>query len=248
MIEEAPIEPEVITTAPSILASPDAPVTPQETERAVPQSQSNPLRDLLERPTGLPPANTGRGGPTIAGPTTGGGNDAIPGGGTRRAAPGSGGWTLAPSGRRSPGAGYDGLVLDIRCREAGRTHLDCPEYLRQYKGRDASGFEAFSPHSNGSIPNSRPQGRVGASSSVPIGGGTSPWERGIGNNSINNGGPSTTILSDGPEVSFDREFLGTPVRVQEDSGRLRDLFKEPNEEKKLPDWMLPETLPDPLPE
>jgi len=55
-------------------------------------------------------------------------------------------------------------------------------------------------------------------------------------------------LDDGPEVSFDREFLNKPVIVQEDGNRLRDLFKEPEDTTKLPNWMLPETLPEKDPE
>ncbi len=250
VIEDPIIEPDIVTTAPSILASPDAPVTPQETERAVPQSQNNPLRDLLERPVGNIGANSGQNGATIAGPKTGGGNETIPGGGTRRAAPGTSGWTMTPSGRRSPGAGYDGLVLDIRCREANRTHLDCPEYLKKFRGRDATGFESFKGMA-GRGTDRGPQAASASGRSATaghVGGGQNIWVVPLGDNSFNNGGPSTTILDDGPEVSFDREFLNKPVRIDNDQGRLRDLFTEPDGGKELPDWMLPETLPDPEPE
>ncbi|MGB3456372.1 MAG: hypothetical protein WBA35_08435, partial [Litorimonas sp.] len=123
---------------------------------------------------------------------------------------------------QSPGAGYDGLTLDIRCREAGKTHLDCPEYLRTFQGRDAAGFENYEQY--------RPRGvRSAPGPSVP----TPMRDLGlpIGDNSVNAGGPSTTMMDDGPEVSFDREFLGNPVIVQGDPGRLRDIFAEPDEDE-----------------
>jgi len=64
--------------------------------------------------------------------------------------------------------------------------------------------------------------------SAPIGGGTSRPER-IGDNSVNGGGPSTTILDD-PANSFDRTFPGKDFDYgQNDGGRLRDLLKEPED-------------------
>ena len=247
VIEPAPAEPDIITTAPSILASPDAPVTQEETERAVPQSQSTPLENLLRQPVGLPPATPGRGEPSIAGPVTGGGNEAVPGGGTRRAAPGASGWTLAPSGRTSPGAGYDGLVLDIRCREAGRTHEECPEYLNKFQGRNSAGWERFEGMAGrGTDRGEQPSSinRAGRANGGVIGGGQNIWVVPLGDNSFNNGGPSTTVLDDGPEVSFDREFLNKPVIVQGDSGRVRDFLIQPDDNNNQPDWILPETLPE----
>ena len=250
VLEPEPVVPDIITTAPTILASPDAPTTPEEVEIAVPQAQSDPMRDLLTQPSGLPPANPGANAPTLSGPRTGGGNEAIPGGGTRRAVPGAGGWTLTPSGRQSPGAGYDGIILDIRCREAGRTHENCPEYLNKYQGRNAAGWESFEGMAGTGT--DRGEGTSGIQNNTAtggvVGGGQNIWVVPLGDNSFNNGGPSTTILDDGPEVSFDREFLNKPVIVQEDSNRLRDLFKEPEDTTTLPDWMLPETLPEPDPD
>ncbi len=247
VIEPVPVEPEVITTAPSILASPDAPITQNEIERAVPQSQSNPLEDLLRRPVGLLPATPGSGGPTIAGPSTGGGNEAVPGGGTRRAAPGASGWTMTPS--PSPGAGYDGLILDIRCREANRSHEECPEYLNKFQGRNSAGWERFEGMAGRGT--DRGESSVGVrgnrATEGNVAGGQNIWTVPLGDNSFNNGGPSTTVLDDGPEVSFDREFLNKPVIVQDDTRRIRDLFSEPDNNNTLPDWMLPETLPEPEP-
>ena len=64
--------------------------------------------------------------------------------------------------------------------------------------------------------------------STPIGGGTSQLGR-IGDNSVNGGGPSTSILDD-PANGFDRTFPGKDFDYgQNDGGRLRDLLKEPEE-------------------
>jgi len=80
---------------------------------------------------------------TIAGPPSGG-TGTPPSTGARRGGPGTKGWTLSPgSESNSPGEGYDGLILDIRCREAQKTHLECPEYLTKFRGRNAAGFENF---------------------------------------------------------------------------------------------------------
>ena len=38
-------------------------------------------------------------------------------------------------------------------------------------------------------------------------------------------------MDDGPEVRFDREFLGNPIIIEEDPGRLRDLLSEDEEEE-----------------
>ena len=69
----------------------------------------------------------------------------------------------------------------------------------------------------------------------------------IGGNSVNGGGPSTTIWDDGPEVGFDREFLSKPIVIEGDSGRLRDLLSQPDDAPEIPEWMQPETLPEPSP-
>ena len=144
-----PEQPEIVTNAPSILASPDAPTTPSEQENAIPQSQASPL-DFILKDRGNPGTSTPGGGRPAGSPGSGGGGNTnqIPiGGGTRAPAPGAGGWQLAPgSYGNEPGEGYQGLVLDIRCREAKRTHADCPEYLRKFEGRKQDGFENFGPH------------------------------------------------------------------------------------------------------
>jgi len=243
--EPAPEEPpvEIVTTAPTILASPDAPTTQEEADRAVPESQAAPLSDLitgrnnLEQgatpPTGLPGRD-----PTIAGPLSGGGNVE---GGSRLSNPGAGGWTLtAPT---SPGGGYDGMLEDIRCREEQRTHDDCPEYMRSQSGRDAAGFEDFSTLRHGGTGVSGTRARAGRTISGDIGSqGDRLWQAGggvIGSNSINGGGPSTTVLDD---TDFGKEFLGTPVLIDEPGVRIRDLFKE--EEDEEDDWTLDLVLED----
>jgi len=236
-----PIEPElipedeapIITTAPTILASPEAPTTSEEAEKAIPQEQAAPIGNdfLFKKPggqrgvqqpaTGLGTPGTGQ--PSPSAPTRG----SPFGGATRRTSPGSGGWTLAPgTGGTDLGEGYKGLVLDIRCREAGRTHADCPEYLRKYSGRNASGFETFSTHApsgTSSSSGTRPGRTYG---SPVIGGAADPWSSSIGDNSINGGGPSTTVLDD---ADFGREFLGTDLNRGTSGGRVRDIFKDPEE-------------------
>ena len=117
--------PEIIPTAPVVLASPDAPETRAEERRAVPQEQSDPFIDLIKRDRDTPLTGGGNEGPvgSVANP---------PGGGTviGRTNPGTGGWTLAPQ-PAGPGKAYEGLNLDIRCREQGRTHADCPRIYAQ---------------------------------------------------------------------------------------------------------------------
>ena len=220
--EPAPAEPEVITTAPTILASPDAPTTQEEADRAVSEEEAAPLSDLItgRRPSGapaigLPPANQG---------------------GTRRGSPGAGGWQLAAPSTQSPGAGYDGLVLDIDCRRPDRTHEDCPEYVRGPSGRNAAGYEAFTQGRHGGDGNG---GGIGGTVSAGSGigaGGDGIWQAGggaIGSNSINAGGPSTTVLDD---TDFSKEFLNNPIQIGEPSGRVRDLVLDPQEDED--DWAL----------
>ena len=170
-------------------------------------------------------------------PTSGSVTAPPPGGGTRRASPGASGWTLAPSSYgNSPGAGYEGINLDIRCREAGRTHEDCPEYLRTFQGRDRDGFEDYERYRPLGVeggPNRPVTGQGNGLGGLNIAGGSDPWSAAIGDNSVNAGGPSTTLLDDGPEVDFSREFLGNPIRIQDDPGRLRDLLTEPDQDEDL---------------
>ena len=232
---------DIVTTAPTILASPDAPESQVEIDRAVPQEQAAPLSDLITGgnrinqgnlpPVGLPGRN-----PDIAGPATGGGNQS----GTRLASPGAGGWTLSPQ-PSSPGGGYDTLLKDIQCREDVRSHADCPEYVRRNRGRDATGFEGFSNarHGGGLGVPTGTRARAGRLSTGDIGAtGEQYWDRGI-DNALSGIGPSTTVLDD---VDFSKEFLGSPVIVPSDQGRIRDLFAEPDAEDD--DWTLDLILED----
>ena len=202
-------EPDLIFTAPTVLASPDAPDSREEEIRAVPQEQSDPFMDLIKRdrnsslndPIFTPPSGGGNQGPISQGGSTG----APPGGGTRigRPNPGASGWTLAPQ-REGPGKAYEGINLDIRCREAGRTHLDCPEYLEKFRGRDRTGRESF----NGMAGTGSDRGnRISDSRSLPS---RSEMGLNIGDPSVNSGGPSTNAL-DFQDTNFDREFLSTPL-------------------------------------
>lgn len=253
-----PVESEIISQPQTILASPEAPETIIEQRRAVTAEESDPFMDLMRRDRSLGPSNTADpgqvrrpAGSPLSGPTSGGGNIGMPpSGGTQRAAPGAGGWNLAPgSYGNSPGKGYEGINLDIRCREADKSHEDCPEYLRTFQGRDANGFESFDQYRPRGVERSTtPQGfRQGNSVGRNIAGGGDPWSTGIGSNSINAGGPSSNLLDDGPEVDFSREFLGNPVRVQEDQTRLRDIFADPPEDEdifKIDELVLPDPEPD----
>lgn len=238
VITQAPPAPEpipeadapIVTTAPTILASPEAPTTAREAEQAVPQSQSNPMNDFLfrggKRPGSTP--STGIGQPSTGLGTPSGGRPVA--GGTSRANPGASGWTLAPSGNSDLGAGYKGLVLDVRCREAGKSHLDCPEYLRRFQGRNRSGWESVGAHSSPAIVSTSP--RAGTAGNPAVGSrdiwGSGPHSRpsALGSNSVNAGGPSTTVLDD---ADFGREFLGTNLGGGSSGQRMRDLFKEPDE-------------------
>ena len=242
--EEETVEPElddapIITTAPTILASPDAPSTSDEVEKAVPQEQAAPVTDFLFNPntrvptprapvggTSRPTASSG--GSSTGGPVSLDGGGGIPGGGTQRSSGQNGntGWALAPQGGSGGlGAGGKGIILDIRCREAQRTHADCPAYLAQFKGRNAAGYESFGAHSNGTVAGSTRGARSGTISNPGVGGGRDPWSLGPGSNSVNAGGPSSTVLDD---ADFGREFLGTNLGDGNQPRRLRDLIKEPN--------------------
>ena len=231
--QDAPI----ITTAPTILASPDAPLTPDESDRAIPQEQAAPMTDFLFKPkTGFPPPNPPGGQPSGGAVSLGGGGGA-PGGGTRRPSPtarSGQGWTLQPgsTGIGTPGEGYGGIINDIRCRESDRTHLDCPEYTAKYKGRNAAGFESFGRHSNGGVPASSRSARTGTYENPAIGGGGNPWTLAPGDTSVNAGGPSSSVLDD---ADFGRTFLGTNLGGQNSGGRVRDVFNpQSNETRSLP--------------
>jgi len=224
----------VITTAPTILASPEAPVTREEADLAVPQSQATPLDEFLRNdqgstnrvPRGQGRPETGLGSPAPVGGISrrpGAAITGTPSGGTRRSNPGAGGWTLAAPTRANIGAGYKGLNLDIRCREAGRTHADCPKYLKQFQGRNAAGFESFSAHNNSG---SKAPVRRGVHTTGNRSPHTSnPWNSSLGDNSINAGGPSTTVLND---TTFSHGFQGIGAQDIKPQRSVRDLFRPPD--------------------
>jgi hypothetical protein len=229
-------EPEIIPTAPTVLASPDAPETREEEARAVPQEQSDPFLELLKKdsqsslsdPVITPPAGGGNKGPI----SQGGDIAAPPGGGTQigRTNPGAGGWTLAPQ----PSGGnkaFEGINLDIRCREEGRTHLDCPEYLLTNKGRDRTGRESF----EGMAGTGADRGeRISGSRAIPS---RSALGVNIGDNSVNSGGPSTSVL-DFQDTNFDREFVNKPLDLGPRPKGLFDLFTPSEPPPKVNDWGL----------
>lgn len=217
---ETPPESPVVTTAPSILASPDAPSTAAEKDIAVPKSQSTPLDVILKGRPGALQTPTSPRMPGRAGNRPGGGNESnIPiGGGTSRPRPGAGGWTLSPEAYGNEGKGKGrGVIKDIRCREQDRTHLDCPEYMPKYQGRRPDGFETFGAH----VPrgttitaNSPSRGIVRA----PTGGPTDD----------NSGNPTPNLMEDAnlPPLNPYRAGSGVPQQP----GRLRDIFGNPDPE------------------
>ena len=245
-----PEQPAIVTTAPSILASPDAPTTQSEQENAIPQSQATPL-DFILKDRGNSGGSSGDRSPSGRPGSGGGGNTGqLPiGGGTRAPAPGAGGWQLSPgSYGNDPGEGYKGLVLDIRCREAKRTHADCPEYLRKFEGRKLNGFENFGPHApRGTTITNRPTRAPGTSSifdgNTTYGGASArPGGRSVGGpTDDNSGGPSTSVLDD---VYLPQYGAGTTIPDgSNQGGRVRDIFGNTDSAP----WILPEALPE-LPE
>ncbi len=243
VVEPEPLPlPDIVPTAPTVLASPDAPETREEEIRSVPQEQSDPFLDLLKKDrnsTLNDPVVTRPSGGGNQGPISQGGTAANPpGGGTRlgRTNPGAGGWTLAP---QAPGAGkaYEGLNLDIRCREAGRTHEDCPEYLQTNKGRDRTGRESF----NGFAGTGSDRGnRISESRTIPSRGSIG---LNIGDNSINSGGPSTSVL-DFQDTNFDREFVNKPLGLGAPPKGVLDIFAPNEPVKPAENWTF-ETPPAP---
>ena len=220
--------PAIVTTAPTILASPDAPTSSQEIETAIPQSQSDPFLDLLKKDTQNRPDPSGRiNNPALSGPRSGGGNLGLPppSGGTRRAGPSGGNWQLAPNSYGQSGeTGYEGINLDIRCREADRTHKDCPEYIRKFEGRDAQGFERWQGRAGRGTnagSNLRPQGRIlptAQSLGVPN----------LVGSSINGLGSVESFNAQGGEFSLQTEQpFSSRQAPSQPQGRLRDLIINP---------------------
>jgi len=222
--ELPPVAPDLIITAPTVLASPEAPDSREEEIRAVPQEQSDP--SSLNDPVITPPRGGGNEGPI----SQGGSTATPPGGGTQigRTAPGAGGWTLAPQ-RDGPGKAYEGLNLDIRCREEGRTHEDCPEYLRQNRGRDRSGRESFDGHAG---TGSDRGDRISSSRTIPS---RSEIGLNIGDNSINAGGPSTGPL-DFSDQNFDREFLNKRIVTEQPERGLLGISGAADSSPRQKDW------------
>ena len=243
-VEPEPREPEILPTAPTILASPDAPETQEEERRAVPQEQSDPFIDLLKRDRDQGQQNPPR--RSLTGPSRGGGNEGPvgginqpPGGGTAigRSNPGGGNWTLAPQSEGTGNEAYKGITLDIRCREAGRTHLDCPEYLRKNRGRAADGSES----GVGLAGRGTDRGvRIENPRTIPTRGDLVPQ---IGDNSINAGGPSTGPL-DSQDQNFDREFLGKKLYQFEPEPGDLDWLLKPSDPVNTP----PNSNLEPLPQ
>ena len=208
-------------------AAKDAKRTSERAAREKAAASKSPAQDNAGPSVPKPPRRS-----TLSGPASGGGNP--PPSGTRAVAPGTKGWGLSTGPQtQSPGQGYENLNLDIRCREADKTHLECPEYLKKFRGRNNAGVESFDGMA-GRGTDSGPQIRSLATGNAVgrvIGGGGDPWSSGIGNSSVNNGGPSTTVLDD-PANSFDRSFPGKDFDYgQNDGARLRDLITEPDGEE-----------------
>ena len=243
-VEPAPLpDPELIITAPTVLASPDAPESREEQLRAVPQEQSDPFMDLIQRdnnstlddPIVTPPRGGGNQGPISQGGTIA----TPPGGGTQigRTNPGAGGWSLGPQ-SAGPGEAYEGINLDIRCREEGRTHSDCPEYLKKFRGRDRTGRESF----DGMAGTGTDRGnRITGSRSIPS---RSELGLNIGDPSVNSGGPSTNVLDFG-DTNFDREFLNRPIETEPPAPGLLGISGASDSKAPTNDWLL--QTPPPVP-
>ncbi len=207
---------EIAAIPPTILASPDAPTTQDEAEKAIPpsQSQATPL-DFILKDRG----NTDVPGDRSSRPARGGGNEGnIPiAGGTARPAPGASGWQL-PSGliptEGVPGG--KGLIRDIRCREEQRDHEDCPEYVNKHGGRNANGLENFGPH----VP-------LGTTTVRSRGMPQTPSLQDTVNPTFGDAGlPSTTVLDD--VGGFKGQYLGDKIGTPGRSRRIRDLFNPPD--------------------
>ncbi len=203
---------EIAATPPTILASPDAPVTQDEAEKAVPPSQATPLDFILQDRgnTGVPDTGPAR---------PGGGNEGnIPiAGGTPKASPGASGWQL-PSGLipAEGMAGGKGLIRDIRCREEQRDHEDCPEYINKHRGRNVDGLENFGPHVPLGTTTVRSRGRPQTRSLDAI---VNPT---FGDPSL----PSSTVMDD--VGGFRGQYLGDKIGTPGRSRRVRDIFNPPD--------------------
>lgn len=233
---EAQIETEIFETPdieiaalpPTILASPDAPITQAESDNSIPEEQASTPLDFILKERGEP----GVPGGDPANPSTplGGNTDGAPvfTGSTPRAAPGAGGWQVGGTWPTDGLPGGRGIIRDIDCRGEKRDHEDCPEYVRGNTGRGADGFEAFGPH-------------------TPLGTSTIPPSRSIP--TINNtfptfgepGSPSGSVLQDAN--GFNGQFLSDDVGPRDQGRRIRDVFAAPD----AAPWTIQPDLP-PQPE
>ena len=106
----------------------------------------------------------------------------------------------------------------MRCREDDRTHLDCPEYIRQQEGRDAQGFEDISAHRNTARP---APPRRNSARSLTVGGVDTTGNSASTNQALDDAGFSSRVQAQTGEET-------TP-------NRLRDVFSQ---EPETPDWQL----------
>jgi len=214
---------ETAAPPPEILASEKAPVTAEESKKAVPKSQASPLDTLLKDRDSTSRRQPGTQKPGGSRPRGGGNEGGVPvAGGTRRPNPGAAGWTLAPGSWQKNGVkGGEGLIRDIRCREKDRTHLDCPEYIKKYKGRNADGLENFAPHKPLTPSTVRPSRGIPGNINVAAPG------------TGDRGNPSTTVLDD--VNGFNGQYLNDRIGTPAQGGRVRDLFNPP----EPPSWSLP---------
>jgi len=182
----------------------------------------------LDDPIGTPPRGGGNEGPI----SQGGSISTPPGGGTQigRTPRGTDGWTLAPQ-PAAPGNGYTGLNLDIRCREEGRTHEDCPDYIQKNRGRDLSGRESFDGHAGTGTDRGN---RISSSRSIPS---RSSLGLNIGDPSVNSGGPSTSA-ADFQDTNFDSEFPNIKLNTDPPDPGLLGISGAADSKKKENDWIL----------
>lgn len=232
---EAQIEPkladtpdiEIAAKPPTILASPEAPTTQAEAEKAIPQEQAITPLDFILKDRGKP-GQAGPASPSRPSSPSGGGNEATPAfaGSTPRAAPGAQGWQVNGTWPADGLPGGKGIIRDIDCRGEKRDHEDCPEYIRKNQGRSANGFEAFDPH-------------------TPLGTSTVPKSRGIPPNmSItptfgDSGSPSGSVLQDAG--GFQGQFRGDDVGPRDQGRRVRDMLNPPDPAS----WTTQTDLPPP---
>ncbi len=108
--------------------------------------------------------------------------------------------------------------MDIRCRETERTHEDCPEYIRQHRGRDAQGFEGISAHRNTARPAAR---RPNSARSLSIG----------GVDTTSSAADAAGVLDNAGLSSRAKSLTGEEPRPN----RVRDLF---NPQPSAPSWRL----------